>query len=128
MKKSFRTVFILLMLVCTAVLIWYVPASARLRQDTALRREELVFEQGLLKKQLEKDPIEALDKILFYQDKLDGMLSPELAELLQYDQVLRSRKDEKSRLQQAITLKREEMNQLTGNQPDVAETEDGSHE
>ena len=128
MKKSFRTVFILLMLVCTAVLIWYVPASARLRQDTALRREELVFEQGLLKKQLEKDPIEALDKILFYQDKLDGMLSPELAELLQYDQVLLSRKDEKSRLQQAITLKREEMNQLTGNQPDVAETEDGSHE
>ena len=128
MKKSFRTVFILLMLVCTAVLIWYVPASARLRQDTALRREELVFEQGLLKKQLEKDPIEALDKILFYQDKLDGMLSPELAELLQYDQVLRSRKDEKSRLQQAITLRREEMNQLTGNQPDVAETEDGSHE
>ena len=128
MKKSFRTVFILLMLVCTAVLIWYVPASARLRQDTALRREELVFEQGLLKKQLGKDPIEALDKILFYQDKLDGMLSPELAELLQYDQVLRSRKDEKSRLQQAITLKREEMNQLTGNQPDGAETEDGSHE
>ena len=102
MKKSFRTVFILLMLVCTAVLIWYVPASARLRQDTALRREELVFEQGLLKKQLEKDPIEALDKILFYQDKLDGMLSPELAELLQYDQVLRSRKDEKSRLQQDV--------------------------
>lgn len=128
MKKPLPTLFAVLMFLCTAVLIWYVPASTSLNRAIVEARGELSHEQDLLRKQVEVDHIREMNEIRACQDELDALLSPELDELWRYDQTIVTLKSEKSELQSEITSKKSEKKALEklllNPEPESRETEE----
>ena len=112
MRKFLQIFFVVVMLACTAVFIWHVPASTLLNRSIETARDELDHEQKLLRKQVEVDHVRALEEIRAYQDELDELLSPELDELWRHEQTIKTLKNEKSELQSEITSKKAEKEAL----------------
>ena len=103
MSKSFRTVFIVLMILCTGILLWHAPASEIIDREIETAREDLIDEQDKLEGLLDQARVKKWDNILEYQERLDELLSPDLDELQRYDQTIKSRKAEKGVLQSQVT-------------------------
>ena len=127
MKKAFRIVFVIVMLLCTGVLIWHVPASTLLDQQIVEARSDLEHEQKLLEKQVKEDHVIRLDRIRSYQDELDALFSPELDEYRRLDQTKDALVKEKGELQKSIKTKKAEkkaLEKLLNNpEPEAQESE-----